>query len=472
MRSNRRIYTIIMAVLAAALLLPACQPTPDEAVVINKGDGKLVGIIAGPTASQQTIASKETGNIEEADAGETVTYTEHWKETYTLPYLTCEIDADVILPVVNEYPVFKVQQRDFDTAALSKIVDYFTKDAIGVRDTSDTKEELENKLIMAKRGAYVGTDGDCHWEPYEGQAEDIAELEGLIAQAQPEAFDAITKDAVSIPIEKTYALPNDKRIYVNSDSKYIDIYSYKYGVLQPESWIVGGEGYPGEPAGTTINNIKINEEEAKKTAKMLLSDLGIKNFGIAKTEKARIIECFTYDILSEGWQITFARNDGRSIPVYIDPSETGGLLYSKSDEYISQWLAECLTVYVDENGIQSFHWEHPTQVVETMNGNVPIKGLDEIKEKIRDCLKYSEGAITQAYMEEYGEVAKQEITLNKVVLTNVLIAMKDEPKYHMLVPAWVVYYEQEYSLGTFKSVIAINAIDGSNIDLEVNLLAG
>ncbi|MEL7658322.1 MAG: DUF6034 family protein [Bacillota bacterium] len=261
-------------------------------------------------------------------------------------------------------------------------------------------------------------------------------------------------------------MSDDKRIYVEAESKYIDILSSKYGIIQPESWIVGGEAYPGEPAGTTIDNIKISEDQAKEMASKLLSELGIDNFGIAETEKARIIENYTGDILSEGWQIKLSRNDGGSIPVYIDPSETMGLIYTKSEQYAYRWPAEYIMIYVDENGVQSFHWEYPTEIVETMNRNVSIMSLDKIKEKIRDYIKYAESAFSQAYMEQYGEVVAQEVTLNKVVLTNVPVPIKDESEYQMLVPAWIVYYDHEDRLGTSTAVIAINAIDGSSLDIN------
>lgn len=451
----KRLGRIILLLLVVTFFC-ACQPTPGKPIVIEKSD------------LEQTIISEENSGKVESNIGEVVTYSEEWKETYTLPNLICEINADVIMPDANEFPVFKVKQRNFDIETVKKLVDYFTKGATGVRDTSDTKEELEQQLLLAKRGTYMWDDNGGRWEPYEGQEEDIAELEERVRGAEPEEFNPISEDTVSIPMEKTYAMPNEKRIYVDTSSQRISISSNRYAVIQPESWIVNGEAYPGEPVGTTIDNIKISEEDAKKIVYELLAGLGIDNLGIAETEKARIIKNFTYDIVSEGWQITLSRNDGNSIPVYIDSSKVGGLLYYKSEDYIYRWPYERFEIYVDENGIQCFYWEYPKEVVGTMNGNVPIKPLDEIKETIRGCLKYAEAAFSQAYMEQYGEVVAQQIRLSKVVLTIVLVPIKDEPEYHMFVPAWIVFYEQEDRLGIHTFVLAINAIDGSSIDLALH----
>ena len=379
-------YTAIylVSVLLVMIVFYGCQSTPNEDIVVNKGDGEMEAIIAGPTASPQIIISEERNS---SDIDGTITYSEEWEETYTLPYLVCEIDADVILPTVNEFPVLKVQQCDFDSETVRKIVDYFTADATGVRDTSVTKEELEAQLVQVKRGTYVWDDNGGRWESYEGQEEDIAALEEQIANAEEVVFDPITDDIVSVHMQKTYTMSNKERIYVYVDSREIDISPIKYGVIQLESWVVIGEAYPGEPEGTTIDNVTISEEDACEVVNKLLSELKIDNFGIAETEKARIIEDYTYEIVSEGWQITLTRDDGDSVPIYISSSEVSGLLQYESEDYAYRWQPESIKIYVDENGPRSFYWQNPIEVVETMNSNVPIITFDEIKETIRDYIR-------------------------------------------------------------------------------------
>jgi len=263
-------------------------------------------------------------------------------------------------------------------------------------------------------------------------------------------------------MDKTYAILNGERVYVKTTTKGVAIYSVKFGIIQPESWITRGEAYPGEPAGTTLDNVKISEEEARNMVTKLLSDQGIEYMGIARTEKARILKDISFETVSEGWQITLARNDGGCIPVYINPSEVYGMLYYPSEDYIDRWQAESITVYVDENGPRSFIWKHPLEVVEELNSNVPIVPIDEIKERVRNYIKYAFIKKTEG-----GKVQGLKISVSKTILTDVLIPMKDESAYHMLVPAWIVYYEFEDGLGTHTSIIAVNAIDGSSIDLAL-----
>ena len=64
---------------------------------------------------------------------------------------------------------------------------------------------------------------------------------------------------------------------------------------------------------------------------------------------------------------------------------------------------------------------------------------------------------------------KLEVSLDKVVLANVLVPIKDDLEYQMLAPAWIVYYSIELGNGSHTNamVFAVNAIDGSAIDLSM-----
>lgn len=454
-KKNILFYLIIIVV-----IMCSCQQTPSDPMVINKGDGKLEDTILNETVdSAQNVLTTEN-DVNEVYGIKTIS--EKWEEDLTMPLLKCDINAEITIPATNTYPVYKVQQKNFDDKIISRVIDYFTSDAIGVRETSFTKEELEELLIQTKRGRYMWDDNGGRWESYEGQEEEISELEEQINNAKPEAFKSITENAYTLPIDNTYEMPDGARVYINITEQRISIYPKKLGIFQPESWVIAGDAYPGEPKGTTLNNVKISEEEACNNVFTFLSELGIENFGIADAEKARIIK-ETYETIWEGWEVTLSRDDGNSIPAYINPSQITGILYQSSEDYVYHWPQEYMTIYVDEHGIKGLFWEDPIDVVEELNTNVPIKTFDEIKDMIRKYIKF---AFSKNF--EGVDVLEQQIELTKVVLTNVLVPIKDVPEYHMLVPAWIVYYEQENSIGVVTSIIAINAIDGSSIDLNFN----
>ena len=160
---------ITCILLLNTILFCSCQVTPENEVVVNKNDGELEAIIkAEPELSRQIINEDE------------------WVELLELENLECDICAEIILPSSSTFPVYKVEKRIFDIDTISSFIDYFTEDAIGVRETSYTKEELEEQLIQVKKGRYVEYDTGGSWETYEGQEQAIADLEEQIKNATEE----------------------------------------------------------------------------------------------------------------------------------------------------------------------------------------------------------------------------------------------------------------------------------------------
>ena len=247
-------YKFVALLFVFTIILSGCQPTPEKEIVINKGDGNLDKIIESEALSTEQDIFGNSIQKEDivSENSSAITSIEKWTETYTINGLTCNIDANIILPNTNVFPVYEVAKREFDIQMVKRIINFFTKDAIGVRESSLTKEELEMLLIQAKRGHYMDNDFESWYEPYEGQEEEIALLEEQIKIAEPELFNQIVDD-LSFPVDNTYDLSGGKRKYVTATEDAIIISSFKYAVLQLESWVMDGGAYPGEPAGTTLD---------------------------------------------------------------------------------------------------------------------------------------------------------------------------------------------------------------------------
>ena len=339
----KRIYTTLLAVLSLSLLLPACQPTPAEEIIVNKGDGALEEAIAA------TAVPSEQPLLPVDEVGQRV---EHWTDELTIRGLTCTIDADIVLPDKQVFPVYRVRQRTLDADAGAQVLDYFLVDATGARETTRTREQVLLDLMLARKGNYVSYDGIVGvWEPYEEQEEDIARLEEELQTIGEEEFGPVP-DTVPLDMPYTYALPDGGRVrvQVSQDGLYATAYG-PYSITQPERWVIGGEAYPGEPVGTTLQNVKLTQEEAEAAAEAFLEQGGMTYLGLAEAEKARILQDITYETLSEGWQLTYVRSDGGCIPVYYF-NQQSGVLYQRSEDYAPRWYPETLRIYVDENGEQ------------------------------------------------------------------------------------------------------------------------
>ena len=171
----------------------------------------------------------------------------------------------------------------------------------------------------------------------------------------------------------------------------------------------------------------------------------------------------TYETLSEGWLLTYVRSDGGCIPVYYQ-NQQSGVLYQRSEDYAPRWYPEVVYLFVDENGVQKLEWRNPLEIVETMNENVLLLEFDEIREQITQAIENGYSYVS----ERLGGNGNYVVTVNRIVLTNVLAPMRDTVEYQMLVPAWFVFYQQQMGAAEpLTAFIAVNAVDGSTIDLKV-----
>ena len=135
----------------------ACQPTPEKDIVVNKNEGYLENVIAAPPAP--TMKATELT---------------HWTESYTLSFLTVNIDADIVLPDTPQYPIFRFKKSSFDIVRINRMVDSLAAGATGMRESFLAIEEWQELWLAAKRGEYVDDGITGKWVPYEGQVEDIA----------------------------------------------------------------------------------------------------------------------------------------------------------------------------------------------------------------------------------------------------------------------------------------------------------
>jgi hypothetical protein len=429
----------------------SCQPTPEEIVVINKGDGAVEEKIQStPVPSAQIIN------------------TNRWQESYEITDLTCEIDTKIILPETNIFPIYKIKRSSFNENIVDRIIDYFCANATGVRETSATKEELLQQLIQVRRGTYMLDDDGGRWVPYEGQEEDIAHLEDQIEKATPESFSPIGDESTELPVDNTYLLQDGTKTYLNASEDHINIFKKKFGIIQLESWLADGEAIPGEPPNTKIDDVKISEEDAIKIVDVLISDLKIQNLGLAEVEKARIVDDYTSEIISKGWQLTYCRNDSDSIAVNLGSVQGRGVLSFDTEDFVERWNPESISVYIDEDGIQQFLWKYPLEITEILNENISLLPFDDIKERIKKQIKYG-----FSHTLEKEQISNQfYLSIDKVVLSNVLIPIKDDLSFQMLSPAWLIYYKSYSYIQGDKyedplAVFAVNAIDGSSIDLSM-----
>ena len=168
--------------LLAALLLPACQPTPTEDIVVNKGDGTLEEAIAAEALPPARYEAPETLCL----------------DPFGTETLEVVVNAEVVVPEVERYPIVEVTLR---TITVDWARDMMYKMADGRKvytyqtETAATKEQIEAEIALlqqqlANPDAYLpaGADEQARAEAEKEWREMLEAWEVLYREA-PDAFE-------------------------------------------------------------------------------------------------------------------------------------------------------------------------------------------------------------------------------------------------------------------------------------------
>ena len=106
-----KIKYLITVFLFIIIILAACQPTPQDVIIVNKNDDKLMEIIEGGQKTKPDSAN-------ESAKPEPTT----WKEELIISEnLSVSVNAKVSIPDVASFPVYQVEPDRFDVDLVTRI---------------------------------------------------------------------------------------------------------------------------------------------------------------------------------------------------------------------------------------------------------------------------------------------------------------------------------------------------------------
>ncbi len=444
---------VLSGLLIFTCFTTACQPikaqSVDNAAAVEEETASAAEPEPSPVIEPEVNPNEGYGNFPD------------WVETYTQPNLKVDINAQIVTPQTDVFPVYKVKQRRFDNETLKRMLNYFADDIVGVRESSQTKEELQELL------GYM-------YEHDAKNKDEIKDLKAQIAAAKPEVFTPVDENTV-LPGSLIFQRADGSRINFSAykNSCYIDKYTGNYG-LQLEEWVrTGGWPHLLKFMDKTLEASKLTEKEAISQAEKALVDMGIEDMSLVRTDRAVIVNTCLDAFPSAGWYVSFGRTDNGSVPA--DMSLQDSIYFDfREDDYFERWWPERLSIYVDDAGIQSISWDHATVVTDVEQENVTLLPWDKAQQAIRDAMALGWSKIVgrrSEYDQEYNqEEYVTNIIIDKAILTNVLVPQGDNLDYQLMVPAWVVYNHNVWEYNGKKGegstmIIAVNATDGSVIDL-------
>lgn len=453
---RKRIFCI--AVLLLLSLLAACLPTPEKETVIKPSEN-LNDMIVQP---QSEIVVTELPT--------------RWEEELTLNDYIIRIDADISPASFSVTPVFASQWSDFSEQSkqADQVKRVLLKNTVSYTDAQKTKTEYYEEITAyAEMPIWNDAAGDMSGSHSDEQVQEY------IAAMQP-WIDAAPDELTFIPFDPSMDYIPDNKYYRDSDQNTIWLFSngsvmfFIIGkdlfdaVQQPESWVVEGDAFEGEPVGTRITGIAVSEEDAVAVSDRLMQEFELGDYAIAKIEKARFVTDFTHSIVSKGYEITYARSYG-TLPVTCGTIEyeVHDRESQNNDGFSRPWTEDTITIYVDEAGVRSVSWHYPNAEPTLVNENVSILSFDKIQDFIlihlRNCFSWTDSAGV------YENNVR--LLIDHVGLYFGTFPMKDNPNEFYYGPIWIVRtrYCPTKDNGSYDPTLLyteylhINAIDGSII---------
>ncbi len=379
---------------------------------------------------------------------------------------TVVFNADVEIPTEEHFPVGILEKHTFTDKEFETVLSNFLGNPIETRPAGTSREELLEDLEIAVRGYYLGDDeetGEPIFGSYPGQEEEIADLQQRLQELDGSSiWQSIGSNSYTLPNNNVFRGEDNKTVYAVGHTDYILLSAYRNGLLQPERWVLQGDAVPGEKPHA-LENVEISAETAQQQADALIRKIGLSSMSLAYAEKTRIVSP-SNETVSEGWNLTYALNDGNIRPIHIGLYSSGGILsFSKTESYAAIWQPTMITIYVDKSGIGMFCWADPLDQTGVVNANARLIPFEDVQESIRKLLKY---ALSWTDSRTNDDVRMQ-VTVSRVVLSNCIQPMKDDTTHSYLLPAWIVFLTSNYFQdNSLADVFAVNALDGSLIHMK------
>lgn len=435
----------ILAALLSALLLAccfttACQPTPSQSPVVNKGGDYLEGI-------------EETPFEPYAAEG-------HADRTAKRNGIRMQFDADVIIPETDGYAVYEAERSSFTAAKHMAFIEHFLPNAALVEKPVWTKEYYAAEITKAYQFmALTGRSLESYIERLKQQMDSAPENAketplDLSAMANGAHYTAYAPAGENVYSYFAGEIGGDDFLYTRD--AYCRCYDEMMLAADAELSEQYGDDFATEPA--------ITEQDAVKLAEQSLTALGIE--GMKPLTCSRMcVYGSVGDIVGRGWAVTFTRDCG-GLTV---PYDIGGSSGNVNDvpALSAPWGQEVLTVGIDSAGICYFTLKGACTVTKKLYANVPLLGYDELLDRIENQLFYHHAFSADG-------VNNPCITVKEIRLCAALVNVADRPNTGRFIPAFEVAYSYQFTYGDSDDVVKqdlsmyFNAIDGSYIEPRVN----
>ena len=431
-----RHMALLLAFLLFAALLVACQPTPEEEPVVNKGDGTLEEAIAAEALPPARYEAPETLRL----------------DPFGTETLEVVVDAEVVVPDAERYPIVEVVLRTI-TADWARDMMYKMADGKTIytyqTETPTTKEQIEAEIALlqqqlANPDAYLpaGADEQARAEA-EREWREVLEAWEVLYREAPDTFERREVDmsdaAFRTALEFRGAVESGKQ-----RETYLSVTAW-YGVpggnVEYNNLVDVGMPFHFDMDSdlTDLNDVTISAEEAVQIGLDFLAQLGETDFAPAQILAGYCDpEWGTDPIPLEEWpqcyQIQFTRSVA-GVPATYREEHYDGIGADGRERYAPAYPQESIEMDIRDSGVTYMYWSTPSELGRTLNENVTLMPFEQVVERFCDQILYS---ATPA-VEETDSVIKKTLYIDRIELGMVRALQRGSVEEWVMVPAWTFF---------------------------------
>ena len=304
-RSVKVIAAVLSAVLFICCFTTACQPTPEEAIVVGKDSQNMLDM------AQQSHATADTETTIKEGMDIPDRYTCDMQSESGL--VTLAADTQITVPEVPTMPVTRVKMRGFTQEETDKLIEVLMRDN-PIYETPErtvfTKEQLNERLIETRRMLASG-DYDAGLTK-----ENIEEKISWYEERIPDAPETLA-DADLTPSDGRLTDSDEGDEYLSVLANLGHAYFAHLRVTndlaynQVEVYFSSGWNWDGQPKAAALD---LTQQEAQQEAEAFLAEMG--------HEDMSLINCFKDSMKApahETWVLDYASQiNGISVSTETD----------------------------------------------------------------------------------------------------------------------------------------------------------
>ncbi len=465
---KKQVFVIIFT---SFLLLCACQPTPEEPVVLQKDQDLMIEQGSATLPPQESYTPPKVP--------------ERYQFDFQDGALTIHADAEIVVPS-EPMPIVNVRAQGIPQETMYRLFDLLSNGEELVMQRRTTKAEIAAMIRQWEEQMDAGPEAwdDMTQEEYQAGLRRKIEKAKESYKTAPETEERRVADGTYDDTYVEWSKTECKTVVAQNQNRWFTVYSYENG-----NWDSQFQ-YTRFPFFSVMNLVRYDENidlpeglryaDAEAYVETVLAAIG-EPFAIAAVYRVGdVTDNSGNDSLKSGTHYALCFDYVRTVkgvPLATDTSDFGS---SDGSSYSIPWKQESLRIIVDADGIVSVDWGGPLAVLDPVAEAATLMPFDKIRgiaEKMLPIIYNPTGWV---------ETEAMEINVRSARLELIRIREQNNTKelQGMLVPTWVFYgtiearveyaaetMYQEYGMNggmPFYNgetmILCINAIDGSIID--------